>query len=73
MGWASGSRLAEEVLDVVFDYVRLPLEREDVARTILKLFADEDCDTLGELQGRFSRNIDRVLREEGYLGGDDEE
>jgi hypothetical protein len=47
MGWASGSELAEDVWEAVRPYV-VEEHRRDLAREIMSLFEDHDCDTLYE-------------------------
>lgn len=47
MGWASGSRLLDEVAEIVMKHV--PAEfRADVAEQLIDTFESEDCDTVYE-------------------------
>lgn len=43
MGWASGSYMSIELWDKIRDYVK-PDKQHYVAKTILKIFRDEDAD-----------------------------
>jgi hypothetical protein len=49
MGWAGGSGLAADIWDTVREYI--PEEaRKKVARKIVDLFENEDCDTMPEAE-----------------------
>lgn len=49
MGWGSGSMLAEELWDMLQEVI--PTEKQqEVAKKIIRLFEDRDCDTLDECQ-----------------------
>jgi len=47
MGWASGSRLAEDIWDAVRPELH-PNKRRTIAKRIIDLFESEDCDTMQE-------------------------
>lgn len=47
MGWATGSEIFENVLEIVEPY--LGDSKEEVVRELIELFEDYDCDTLGEV------------------------
>lgn len=49
MGWASGSELAEDVWDTVRKYIPVK-NRRRVARKIVDLFEQQDCDTIHECE-----------------------
>lgn len=44
MGWASGSRILDEVAEIVMPLIG-PEDRPGAALELIKLFEDEDCDT----------------------------
>jgi len=50
MGWASGSELAEDVWDAVQRFIPQGEPRRKVAREIIELFEDRDCDTIDEAE-----------------------
>jgi len=50
MGWAGGSRLADDVWDVIRDLIPDSKQRALTAREIIKLFEHEDCDTIDEAE-----------------------
>lgn len=45
MGWASGSEIADGVWDLVREHVPAD-KRKDVAKRVIRLFEDYDCDTM---------------------------
>jgi hypothetical protein len=47
MGWAGGSEIAEDVWIVVRKHIPLQY-RKDVARKLIDIFEDADCDTIEE-------------------------
>lgn len=49
MGWASGSRLAGEIWDLVKDEIP-ESDRRSIALGIIKAFEDMDCDTIDECE-----------------------
>jgi hypothetical protein len=49
MGWASGSELAEEVWELVREYIP-KRKREQVAKDLVNIFEDHDCDTMEEAE-----------------------
>ncbi len=65
MGWASGSQLAEDVWQAVRTFVPQG-NRKTVARRIVGLFEEHDCDTLDEAESlvsdaalpEYSREVD---------------
>lgn len=47
MGWASGSRLADDIWDIVKDH--LPeKKKKKLAKKIIEVFENMDCDTIME-------------------------
>ena len=63
MGWATGSRLFEEVLEIVGPYLDDD-EKIDVVREMIGLFEGYDCDTLQEVEDQTVQD----LLEEMYGG-----
>lgn len=51
MGWASGSSLMSELIDIVKNEVKDELARERIYERMITAFQDEDCDTLDECVG----------------------
>jgi len=49
MGWASGSALAQDVWNLVREYVHIH-DRSHVARQLIDLFENMDCDTIDEAE-----------------------
>jgi hypothetical protein len=49
MGWSGGSEIAAEVWDLVKDFIP-PKKRKRVAKQIVSLFEDQDCDTMYEAE-----------------------
>lgn len=49
MGWAGGSRLADELWDTV-KKILTKGQRRDVARQWIDIFEGEDCDTMDETE-----------------------
>lgn len=48
MGWSSGSEIAEEFWDLVKDYIPSSKQRKYVARKLIAIVEDFDCDTIEE-------------------------
>lgn len=48
MGWASGSRLLNDVACVVMPYIA-EKKRREVARRLIEEFEHQDCDTIDEV------------------------
>lgn len=78
MGWSSGSRLAEELIEVIKDVFTNHEEREEFYEKMIPIFEDFDCDTLDECIGTDSA-FDSVWEsmypsdKELYWNEDDEE
>ena len=53
MGWASGSEIAEELWDVVREYIPED-SRKSVASRVVSIFEDRDCDTIEEAELLYS-------------------
>lgn len=51
MGWASGSRLASELIDVAKVTITNEDERASFYEKMIYVFEDADCDTLDECLG----------------------
>jgi hypothetical protein len=49
MGWASGSELAEDIWTLVRKYIPKRV-RKRVARKLIDLFENRDCDTIDECE-----------------------
>jgi hypothetical protein len=49
MGWSRGSEIAAEVWDLVKEFVP-PKKRKSIAKQIVDLFEDNDCDTMYEAE-----------------------
>lgn len=49
MGWASGSAIAEEIWNTIRPHIR-PGTRGAMARAIIEIFENNDCDTLDEAE-----------------------
>ena len=49
MGWASGSELAEKVWGLFRPFIQ-EKDRKKVAKRLIVLFENEDCDTLDECE-----------------------
>lgn len=49
MGWASGSQLAEEIWEVVGKHIPSK-NKKQVAKKLIDLFEDSDCDTIDEAE-----------------------
>lgn len=49
MGWASGSQLAQDVWDLIRPFLYVS-ERQRVARQLIDLFENMDCDTIDEAE-----------------------
>lgn len=62
MGWASGSRLFSEVIDVVKRYVPDEDDRIDIYKGLIDAFGESDWDTQDECVGEDSA-YDAALRE----------
>ena len=50
MGWAGGSELADKVWHNVRTYIPKAEDRKRLAKKIIDLFEDEDCDTMDECE-----------------------
>ena len=51
MGWASGSGLFSELIEVIKDNVESPSLRKEIYRGMMESFETYDCDTLDECYG----------------------
>ena len=51
MGWASGSRLAAELIEAAKTSIASEDERESFYEQMIYAFEEADCDTLGEATG----------------------
>lgn len=49
MGWASGSRLADDVWSLVRKHIPAK-NRKGVAKKLVDMFEGEDCDTMDEAE-----------------------
>ncbi len=49
MGWASGSEIADRIWDTVKEHIP-ESEKKSIALEIIKIFEDEDCDTIYECE-----------------------
>lgn len=49
MGWAAGSEIAENIWNAVWPHIPKK-SRGIVARRIIKIFEDADCDTMDECE-----------------------
>ena len=47
MGWCSGCGIAEEVWDEISPHLK-DWARQDVAKALVEIFEDHDCDTMEE-------------------------
>jgi hypothetical protein len=52
MGWASGSRLASELIDAAKATITNEVERTSFYEQMIYAFEDADCDTMDECVGR---------------------
>lgn len=62
MGWASGSRLFSEVIDVIKKYVPDEDERVDIYKGLIDAFEEADWDTQDECMGEDAA-YDTALKE----------
>lgn len=62
MGWASGSQIAEDVWDTVRKHIPVK-NRKRIAREIVSIFEDADCDTLEECD-QLMEDAELVLEDE---------
>jgi hypothetical protein len=51
MGWASGSRLAGDLIALAKETISSKVEREEFYEGMIEHFEDSDCDTLDECVG----------------------
>lgn len=51
MGWASGSRLASDLIDALSEIVDDDTTRQAIYARMIEIFEDHDCDTLDECCG----------------------
>lgn len=66
MGWASGSRLCEEVARIVMPKIK-KADREKVAKKLIAAFQSHDCDTLDEVdQKDFAKVYDNLYPASEY-------
>lgn len=49
MGWSGGSEIASEVWDIVKEFIPKK-KRKVIAKQIVNLFEDNDCDTMYEAE-----------------------
>lgn len=60
MGWAGGSRLLDEVAEIVMPHIGRTY-RAEVARKLIEVFQGEDCDTFDECrQEDIRRAVDEL-------------
>ncbi len=64
MGWSGGSEIASEIWSMVGNYVP-KRNRKIVARRIIQLFEDHDCDTIEECE--------KLCEDAGYRFNEDTE
>ena len=60
MGWASGSGLMSEIIEIVEEHFPSIGEKDELFFNMIKVFADADCDTLDECLGQ-SPSFDDAL------------
>ena len=70
MGWASGSEIAQAVIEGVRDHVPNDKQREKIYRPIIKALLDHDWDTCDEVRGEDAA-FDKVLKEEANFDEED--
>lgn len=66
MGWASGSVLASEMIDVIKREVKDKKVRRKIYDMLIGVFEDQDCDTLDECRGTdkaFDEAMDNIYGE----------
>lgn len=51
MGWASGSRVFGEIIEILRDNVPEDKIRKDIYSKLIDVFCEMDCDTLDECVG----------------------
>jgi len=51
MGWSGGSRMMDDVIDLMGKHVKDKRLREKLYRGLIEIFEDNDCDTLYECVG----------------------
>ena len=67
MGWAAGSRLLEDIADLVMPKLPERDDRRHVARELIEMFQKEDCDTICEVEQEDIRAVyDEMYPPEGY-------
>jgi hypothetical protein len=69
MSWASGSRIANDLIEVVNDIFTNKVEKAEFYEAMIEIFEEHDCDTLDECVGTDS-TFDEVW-EKLYPGDDD--
>lgn len=52
MGWGSGSRLMDELIELLETVVTNESEKKELFKGMITAFEDFDCDTLNECVGR---------------------
>lgn len=56
MGWASGSRILEGVAETVMPLIPKQ-KRKEVAKKLIAIFENEDCDTIYEVEQKDIREV----------------
>lgn len=51
MGWASGSRLFDDIIDILYNNIEDVKLRKKLYTELIQAFEDADCDTLYECKG----------------------
>ena len=75
MGWASGSEIMSELIDVVFNRVESDWVRQKLYADMIVVFDGHDCDTLMEATGKdvaYDKAYAQWRRENGLPNEDDE-
>lgn len=62
MGWASGSSMLSEIIEVINENVESEESRLQIYRRLIDIFEDRDCDTICECVDE-DETFDKVLRE----------
>jgi len=76
MGWASGSRLASELIDAAKATITNEVERTSFYEQMIYAFEDADCDTMDECVGRdevFDEVWEELYPSDNYSDLDEED
>jgi hypothetical protein len=72
MGWSGGSELLSGIATVLMDEVEDDDIRSNIYEQVVEMFADHDCDTIGECEG-IDPILDAVMLDLGYIEEDTED